>query len=327
MFTSTSAVPSFSFSGAGFLGAYHLGAVKYLQESGLLSSFNPNHRRRRTKGQKLMGSSAGSLVAAAISAGVRVEDAMTVVSASADEALNAGPLQSLTPNFSLVDVGIPRVKKLFVDASAREGFSTDLDAFVKERVSGNVLVFLTDNAKFLRLQGYDSHAFVSEFGDFDHLISACILSSYVPFATGPLMPKAGDVVDTAAQVMATKPVHRFGKEGIEEVQPRRTWWDGGLAAMFPREMGDTDTVIVSPIAIHHHDRNIVICPKPEWSSSANKKFGFKFDDQITAAPSMSNALAAWRMILPAREVVYDEIFASAYDDARRVCKENLLVPG
>jgi hypothetical protein len=45
---------------------------------------------------------------------------------------------------------------------------------------------------------------------------------------------------------------------LETLAPKKKWWDGGLAVMFPKV--DNSTILVSPVAIRSKS-NIVISPK------------------------------------------------------------------
>ena len=136
--TTTRHPSSISFSGAGYLGCYHLGVIKYLQDTSLLlspsdsSSYNPNMPR-----QTLCGSSAGSLVSAGVLCGLTVDDTMPIVSRCAKKAREAGVLTSLTPGFSLVDVLDPILREAMKEALERQGVTgDDVDGFIRERVNG-----------------------------------------------------------------------------------------------------------------------------------------------------------------------------------------------
>jgi hypothetical protein len=70
---------SISFSGAGFMGSYHCGAIKALQEAGILPDLTDNHRlEKRHRDIVFLGSSAGSLVSAGVLTGQPVDELMDV---------------------------------------------------------------------------------------------------------------------------------------------------------------------------------------------------------------------------------------------------------
>ena len=85
------AIPSFGFSGAGFLTCYHLGAAKCLSEHGLL---NLDHHDNRPT---LTGVSGGALTIAAIAAGVNPEVGMATTLAVAERTRQQGFLDSFNP--------------------------------------------------------------------------------------------------------------------------------------------------------------------------------------------------------------------------------------
>ena len=89
-------------------------------------------------------------------------------------------------------------------------------------------------------------------------MSACLLSSYVPVATGPLSPATGTAVHAATQYMKGRGAKRSTPAGVVDVGPIPQWYDGGLAAMFPKI--DDGTMLVSPVSIRSKS-NIVICPQ------------------------------------------------------------------
>ena len=113
------AIPSIGFSGAGFLGAYHAGVAScLLKHNYLLQPYERiNHHDDDFKKMKppiLAGVSAGAIISAAISAGVKTDDAMNVlleINARTQEKSNV-ILSSFTPGFSLVD----QVEDLLMDA-------------------------------------------------------------------------------------------------------------------------------------------------------------------------------------------------------------------
>lgn len=168
---------------------------------------------------------------------------------------------------------------------------------------------------------------MNDFKDLEHLLSSCILSSYVPIGTGPLSPSPESCVSKATEYMKDKNVKRMKKgdgwtvdgDGLEDVPAKEKWWDGGLAVMFPKI--DGKTIMVSPVSIRSKD-NIIICPK--WLGS--DKDGMNIGSRgLTANTSWENARGAKNMLYATEDSEYEKIFGEAYDDARRVCEENNLV--
>lgn len=88
------AIPSFGFSGAGFLTCYHLGAAKCLLEHG----FFTNNVEAKPKSTPLMtGVSGGALTVAAVAAGVNPEIGMNTTLAVAEQTRQQGFLDSFQP--------------------------------------------------------------------------------------------------------------------------------------------------------------------------------------------------------------------------------------
>jgi len=85
-------IPSISFSGAGFLGCYHVGVAACLLKHGLL--LKPMERISDNDNARLppilTGVSAGSLICASLSAGVSTDDAMDLNITLAKRTNNAG---------------------------------------------------------------------------------------------------------------------------------------------------------------------------------------------------------------------------------------------
>ena len=76
--------PSVSFSGAGFLGCYHIGVAAcllkhgYLHLPGDVSCSSKSHDSNNDHPPVLLGASAGALICAGIMAGVKSEDSMDI---------------------------------------------------------------------------------------------------------------------------------------------------------------------------------------------------------------------------------------------------------
>ena len=78
---------------------------------------------------------------------------------------------------------------------------------------------------------------------------------------------------------------------------------------------DVKTVVVSPVTIWHAS-NVVVCPKGEEGSK-----WARVSKDIEVEISRQNGTGAVEMIYPTTTKRYDEIFESAYEDARRVFED------
>ena len=91
------------------------------------------------------------------------------------------------------------------------------------------------------------------------------------------------------------------------------WIDGGISVMWPSL--DESTVVVSPVTIRHAS-NVVVCPKGEEGSK-----WARVSRDIEVEISRQNGTGAIEMIHPTNTKRYDEIFESAYEDARRAFED------
>ena len=242
---------------------------------------------------------------------------MTMVINLSKLAKNAGPLNSLTPNFSLIDVLKPEMVNL-LGKTLPLGIS-EAD-HIKSCVNNERLrIYLTDPSVFRKPGDFKAHAFVDEFEGMEHLLSACLLSSYVPIGTGPLRYSDGCAAGLANKFMSNRTVCRaVNREGDKEIREARdNWIDGGLAQNWPTL--DSGTIVVSPIAIQSKS-NIVISPKIEEGGRL-----VELSKGLKVGVSFENGLALKNMILSTEEATYQEIYNSAYDDATRVIKEKNLI--
>jgi hypothetical protein len=108
-----------SLSGAGFLGAWHLGVSEALLRAGVLENGS----------LQVAGASAGAIVGAVIVAGVPLQQARLALSALAMEA-RSQPLGLVTPGYSLVD-------------GVRKHLDEHLPLDAHQRASGRLHVALT----------------------------------------------------------------------------------------------------------------------------------------------------------------------------------------
>ena len=116
--------------------------------------------------------------------------------------------------------------------------------------------------------------------------------------------------------MSTRKVKQMAKGGgVSVLDPKNRWLDGALSQMFPKL--DSGTIIISPLAMRSSS-NIVICPKVDDKARTLALGSLKLDATAT------NAKAVRRMLISSDDGELQRIFAAAYDDAKRVLKENNL---
>lgn len=146
-----------SLSGAGFLGAFHLGFAEALLKSGI----------QRTHRVEIAGASAGALVGTVIATETSLSVARDVLRELASRARGAGPLGILTPGFSLVEA---------VQSSLDEHLPSD----AAQRAS-EARFFVALNA----VESGKTH-YVTSWSTRDELIECVCASSDIPGVTGLL---------------------------------------------------------------------------------------------------------------------------------------------
>jgi hypothetical protein len=167
-------VPSLGFSGAGFLGCYHLGVASCFLKHGLLLPRGEvptvvDHDQQRSNYPVLLGASAGAITAAAVSAGVHPEDGMnvvldlrrSVVKATPATTTEAGggsslwsalPLDVFRPGFSLIDQ-VAQIMMPYFHEALNGG---DEELFQRRISNGRGLrIALTDRAAFVKNPHHD----------------------------------------------------------------------------------------------------------------------------------------------------------------------------
>ena len=206
--TPTDNLLSFGFSGAGFLGCYHVGVAACLYRQGLLP--NPNDSSS-SHPPRVTGVSAGSMIASAVLAGVKPDpDGMEVVLEAARKTrqlANANnfnvSLDVLTPGFSLIDQVEDPFRKAIVTAlggripepnsensnecSSRINiYDVDPELFSRRFPCGSLRLGLADRRVLGPGKILESYRYIDSFRDVDDIVATCMLSSYIPGGTGPL---------------------------------------------------------------------------------------------------------------------------------------------
>jgi len=206
--------PSISFSGAGFLGAYHVGVASCLMKHEHLLKPLETIRHDDTRTPIVTGVSAGAIVSAAISAGVTSDNAMNVIHeinnrtrALTQTTLASSMLDVFTPGFSLVD----QLEDLLLQelqialGGSKDKNDYDHDLFMNRTQNGNSLrIGLTNVKPFIsdtrnaisksftlptspkgeKLNLF--YVYVDQYRNLSDVVSSCILSSYIPMGTGTI---------------------------------------------------------------------------------------------------------------------------------------------
>ena len=242
-----------SLSGAGFLGAWHLGVSDALLRAGVLENGS----------LQVAGASAGAIVGAVIVAGVPLQQARLALSALAMEA-RSQPFGIVTPGYSLVDGVLKHLDE-----------HLPLDAH--QRASGRLHVALTS----LRLGEVGALYHKCSFGSRDELIHAVTSSSDIPGLTGCLTRATTPCL--AATAMETLPA----PANVWQALTRRLDVDGGLWDLFPDPWhGTGDVAFVSPFA----GVGFAISPSPS-KARAPKHSGHEPPTPVITGKSFAKAYA------------------------------------
>ena len=220
-----------SLSGAGFLGAWHLGACDALLKANAI-----------TPACEIAGASAGALVGAVVVTGTPIsvarEHLRTLV-----QRTRKSPLGVLTPGFSLVD-------------QLRGALSADLPSDAHHLASGRLHVAMTS----LRSHEFGQTRHQSQFGSRDELIAAVTASSDIPGLTGNLRNAAG--MRSAAASATSEEEEMPSTALLLQRWLRRSDIDGGILDLFPdpwaaaateplpaaEPSGDAAVAFISPFA-------------------------------------------------------------------------------
>ena len=231
-----------SFSGGGFIGAFHVGACEALLQAGAMSRVG-----------HIAGASAGALVGAVLISETPLDVARAALSQLAASARQAGPLGMLTPGSSIVD-------------DVRNHLCEHMPSDAHQRAAGKLHVALTS----LRSVDLGSTHFKSEFASRDELIATVSASCDVPGVTGRL--RATSTAPAAADATALQRwLRRTDIDGgLNNLFPDP--WRGSE---------ESDVVFVSPfagagfaVAPRHEEGTSAV---PSWSPIAPSKHGRSVD--------------------------------------------------
>ena len=354
-------IPSIGFSGAGFLGCYHVGVAAALEKHGWIGYTNYDRNTMQNNMQQtpssaplLTGVSAGSMMAASIHAGVSPEpDGMEVVLTAARRTreLPISILDALTPGYSLIDAVEGPFRMAIVkamggtlpskqprssdDYSLDSLYDVDPDLFRRRFPTGSLRIGLTDKRALLSSFPPSSplsslpaaYRYVDSYRNVEDIVASCMLSSYIPGVTGPLMKDniaeklLGTLYNIAqsekdkenvvkasandAMIRASRQLHEMKRLGMvkdgrthariepehdTEEQETTHYWDGGIADVFPTF--DDGTIIVS--LINGIYKNPAICPSLQEQHNEKEE-----GSQSLKSESLSYLIRSYIPTLPA----------------------------
>jgi hypothetical protein len=319
----------------------------------------------------LTGVSAGALISTAISCGVTPDSAMNVCLDVANQTkVKGGLLDVLKPGFSLIDtlerLFVSELKKALGGSGGEDADADDYDNdLLMNRIqNGRLLrIGLTDRTKMNLLTSLTSgslksdvsaYVYADQYRDIHDIVSAAILSSYIPIGTGPLSIQFGQQSNNLAISRAwecVKAMEQLGflKHGessmpvttstVKDPDDETRYIDGGIANICPEI--DNQTLIVCPfngtygthfIAPRYLDDldSITDAIEQETMSIPNRlrniiKDGIHISDRVQFGLNRENLLTAYLMARSSESTVLEKRFRDGYDDAHRYLKEQNLL--
>jgi len=320
---------SVGFSGAGFMGCYHIGVASCFQDHGVFC--DPE--------MIVSGVSAGGLVAAGVVFRVEAEDAMEVTLEMARRTRNTfgGPVMTaLKPGGSLVDLvhelSGARLRKVML------GRSEDLS-----NETLNLRIGVTEHDRKTMTFRY---CYADQFRDIDDVIAVAVLSSYIPGITGPLVAssssKLGRAMAKVREMQALGYLKGQGQDKERKNFDSVYYFDGGLLNMFPSV--DERTIVVTPLC-GDFSPNPFICPeskrKTKYSETENgspaemklarkvvqeRLRNFFLSKRAAISMESSNVDTLIRMVVASSsERVLEAKFQQGYNDARKFLDQRSLL--
>ena len=190
---------------------------------------------------------------------------------------------------------------------------------------GRLRIGFTDGRVFPPF-GYNPKAYlyIDSFKSVDDVVAACVLSSYVPGATGPLL--TSNVTNQAVQRSQEKlselaklgAVKNFFGISIEQDAKLSSpiFVDGGLVNVWP--VVDADTLIVTPLSAQFQSHDYICPPCTESRFVAVNPYS-------SLAMHYSNVSTLQDMIWSSVDDVLQQRFAQGHDNARGFLERNNLL--
>lgn len=310
---------SISFSGAGSLTIYHLGVAQCLIENGLLSLDPPNNAAPDAT-TIFTGVSGGALVASALVCGISPERSVEVI-LDVSGRVRQQILNIYHPGYSLIDVVEQNLLTLF-------NSSMDPDQFRGRLEGGRLRIGLTDSRVFPPL-GHNPKAYryIDSFQSVEEIVAACVLSSYVPGATGPLL--SSSVTNQAVRRSQEKLIELAKRGVVKDFYGRSIeedakitspiYMDGGLVNVWP--VIDNETLIVTPLTAHFPSYDYICPPCTSDSNFVN------VNHYSSLAMEFRNLLTLQDIVWFPVDNVLEQRFAQGHDNARSFLeRKNLLSP-
>ena len=249
----------------------------------------------------------------------------------------------LRPGYSLVDSIEERVMQTFQASLGGSSIPDDYDndLLLKRIDDGKLLRIGLTMKEELKLQNVTpqqrktkAYAYVDQYRDLRDVVSACMLSSYIPTLTGPLKPSSDSAVGRAWIHIKEMEAYGFIKHGStqrpimkEMASPSEEddldkdedirYIDGGLSNMWPEI--DEHTIIVTPM--NGSFSNPAINPAEATSSKDSDPFikipsQFQMTDTASIGLNTENLASMREMAFSSDDKVLEARFRDGYDDAK-----------
>jgi hypothetical protein len=220
-------------------------------------------------------------------------------------------------SFSLIDQVEESLLKLTRDV--------DQEYALRRIDNGRLRIGLADSGTFPRFRrNPNAYLYVDQFESVDEILSACILSSYVPGVTGPLLEMSLRSNEAASRAshhlrnMLKRGVVKSSGHPVQQLHREDSqFWDGGLVNTFP--VIDADTCLVTPFSGNFANPSI----SPSTTSGGFRRKSFvTVDDHVQLQISMENAHAIRCITLSSEDHVLESWFEQGHNDALQFLTKN-----
>ena len=219
-------------------------------------------------------------------------------------------------------------KTLLQTLGANSLHDYDLDLWKEmqmKRSPGSLRIGMTDRRKLLSNKFSDRHnsyIYIDEFRDLQDVIAACVLSSYIPFGTGPLTVNDKNTVVWQATYrmkemeklgyvkcgQTGKPLISITTNADDDDDTSCYFIDGGLVENWPTI--DDQTVVISPV-------NGDYSPNPYISPNILDEHKlFTIRDGVAVGMNKENIETFTRMLLCSDDKILQKYFQLGYDDTK-----------
>jgi len=191
--------------------------------------------------------------------------------------------------------------------------------------------------------GYNpqAYAYVDHYRSVEDMVAACLLSSYVPGVTGPIMGnkcpstnrsvlRAHDIVNELVGLGAVK--HGVTHEIVlppETEKSREVFWDGGMVNMFP--IYDSETLVVTPLGARLSPNPFISRYSGGGSNEKDSRSNYmpsnliRVNERAEFEVTIDNITTLTKIVASSDIAFVEKMFSRGYDDASNFLSRNNLM--